>query len=66
MPPLLETETEFCSSCGEQIPVDRYELHVRGLDGARPACPKQDLVEIAQRARGEFDQFGDRRKRYLW
>jgi len=58
-PPL---ETERCQTCGQDIPADRYALHARGLDGARPECPKQDLVEIANRARqtpGEPD-FGVR------
>lgn len=44
-------ETELCEACGQNIPADRYALHARGLDGARPECPKQDIVEIAMRAR---------------
>jgi hypothetical protein len=28
-------------------------LHLNGLDGARPECPRQDLVEIARRARDQ-------------
>jgi len=38
-----------------QIAASRYPLHVRGLDGGHPECPKQDIVEIALRARGEWD-----------
>jgi hypothetical protein len=45
-----------CESCGEVIPPEREQLHARGLDGARPACPKQDLVEIAMRADGRWDK----------
>lgn len=44
-------ETERCATCGQDIPAERYMLHARGLDGARAECPKQDLVEIAKRAR---------------
>jgi hypothetical protein len=44
-------ETVRCDSCGCEIPADRAALHERGLDGARPECPRQDLVEIAMRAR---------------
>ena len=40
-----------CESCGQEIPAERAWLHERGLDGARPECPRQDLVEIAMRAR---------------
>ena len=43
--------TERCDACGKEIPLARYRLHVRGLDGATPECPKQDLVEIVMRAR---------------
>lgn len=54
---VVETElpaSEFpvCPSCGQEIPGERFELHLDGLDGARPECPRQDLVEFAQRARG--------------
>jgi len=48
-------ETERCEACGRQIAASRYPLHVRGLDGGHPECPKQDIVEIALRARGEWD-----------
>jgi hypothetical protein len=44
-------ETERCDVCGERIPLNRVALHARGIDGARPECPKQDIVEIAMRAR---------------
>src|SRR5438128_1397676 len=44
-----------CDVCGQDIPLARYSLHARGLDGARPECPLTDLVEIALRARGEWD-----------
>jgi hypothetical protein len=43
--------TGICPSCGQEIPPDRLELHLSGLDGARPECPRQDLEEIAERAR---------------
>ena len=46
-PPL---ETRRCQACGQNIPDDRYELHAKGLDGARPECPLTDLVEVAKRA----------------
>ena len=58
---MREEPTARCDVCGQDIPVDRYELHMRGLDGARPECPKQDLVEIAKRARlmpGRVPNFG--------
>jgi hypothetical protein len=44
-------ETGICPSCEQEIPDDRLEIHLAGLDGARPECPRQDLVEIAERAR---------------
>lgn len=44
---------EFCWGCRKWIPPERAELHLAGLDGARPECPRQDLEEIAQRARAE-------------
>jgi hypothetical protein len=47
----METPTERCDVCGQDIPKHRYLLHARGLDGARPECPRQDLVEIALRSR---------------
>lgn len=43
-----------CPSCGDEIPPDRYDLHIEGLDGARPGCPRQDLEEIVSRARGDL------------
>jgi hypothetical protein len=48
-------ETERCEACEQAIPAERAWLHARGLDGARPECPKTDLVEIALRARVEWD-----------
>ena len=51
----MPDETQTCAVCGQRIPLDRYALHARGLDGARPECPLTDLVEIALRARGEWD-----------
>jgi hypothetical protein len=44
-----------CEACGAELAPERYALHLRGLDGAHPECPTQDLVEIALRARGEWD-----------
>jgi hypothetical protein len=44
-------ETGICPSCEQPIPTDRLEIHLAGLDGARPECPPQDLEEIAERAR---------------
>lgn len=51
-----EPRTELCEVCRQQIPENIYPLHERGLDGARPECPKQDLVEIAMRWRGDWDR----------
>ena len=51
MLPRTTTADEPCPTCGQPIPADRYALHAAGLDGARPECPLQDLVEIAMRAR---------------
>jgi hypothetical protein len=48
-------ETELCDACRQQIAAARYALHTRGVDGGHPECPKQDIVEIALRARGEWD-----------
>ena len=42
---------EICPTCEQMIPADRYLLHLEGLDGARPECPRTDLVEVAERAR---------------
>lgn len=47
-------QTQHCEACGHDIPADRYALHARGLDGARPECPLTDLVEIAMRARSTW------------
>ena len=44
-------ETGICPSCEQPISTERLDLHLAGLDGARPECPRQDLVEIAERAR---------------
>jgi hypothetical protein len=53
-----------CESCGAELAAERYALHLRGLDGGRPECPRQDLVEIALRARGEWDAMRARHSRY--
>jgi hypothetical protein len=66
--------TERCDACGKEIPLARYRLHVRGLDGATPECPKQDLVEIAMRKRGEWEPMrrrfqeipAERLRRIVW
>jgi hypothetical protein len=47
----MTAETGICPSCQRPIPIDRLELHLAGLDGARPDCPRTDLVEIVRRAR---------------
>jgi hypothetical protein len=47
------SEAGVCPSCEQEIPADRLALHLAGLDGARPDCPRQDLEEIAERARQE-------------
>ena len=60
MPGHPPSDTELCEACRQQIPAERYALHVRGLDGGRPECPRQDLVEIALRARGEWDAMRQR------
>jgi hypothetical protein len=46
----VSEEHGVCPSCGQQIPIDRLPLHLDGLDGARPECPRQDLKLIVQRA----------------
>lgn len=48
-----QNDDPVCPSCRQAIPFERLDLHLAGLDGARPECPRQDLVEIAQRAREE-------------
>ena len=52
--------TERCDTCGQDVAVVRYRLHARGLDGAAPECPKQDLVEIAMRKRGDWEAMRQR------
>lgn len=47
--------TAVCPSCSATIPFDRLEVHLAGLDAARPECPRQDLIEIAQRERAKGD-----------
>lgn len=61
-----DEDTELCEACGQQIPAARHALHARGLDGGRPECPKQDLVEIALRVRGEWDAVRARYARPWW
>lgn len=48
-----------CPSCEQIIPVELFELHLEGLDGARPECPRTDLVEIVKLAR-KTDDFWSR------
>ena len=45
-----EDEYAVCPACEEWIPGDRLDLHLDGLDGARPECPRQDLELIVQQA----------------
>jgi hypothetical protein len=63
----IENPTERCDVCGQDIQKDRYSLHARGLDGARPECARQDLVEIALRSRvtwGGRTEWDAMRRRY--
>ena len=53
--------TEHCDTCGKDIPAARFALHLSGLDDATPECPLTDIVEIAMRKRGEWD---DMRRRF--
>jgi hypothetical protein len=53
-----------CDACGAELAPDRHQLHLRGLDGGHPECPKQDLVEIAMRRRGDWDAMRARHARY--
>jgi hypothetical protein len=46
-------DTGICPSCEQAIPADRLTLHLAGLDGARPECPRQDLVAIVNGVREE-------------
>ena len=46
-------ESALCPSCRQLIPLDRLELHLAGLDGARPECPRTDLSLVIVRAREE-------------
>jgi hypothetical protein len=46
-----DVSASVCPACEEWIPEDRLALHLDGMDGARPECPRQDLVRIAQEAR---------------
>lgn len=55
-------EGPVCPSCQQMIPLDRFDLNLEGLDGARPECPRTDLVEVAQRAREEARQYEERRR----
>lgn len=55
-----------CQACEQEIPDERAALHERGLDGAHPECPRQDIVEIAMRARSTYDgnEWDRMRRRY--
>ena len=44
-------EGPVCPSCGVTIALDRFNLHLEGLDGGHPECPRTDLSEVAERAR---------------
>ena len=56
-------EGPICPSCEQTIPPERFDLHLAGLDGARPECPRTDLAEVAERAREETHQL---ESRALW
>jgi hypothetical protein len=58
-----EEDGPICPSCEQMIPVERFDLHLDGLDGAHPECPRTDLVELAERAREAARQ---RERRALW
>lgn len=49
--PEATAEGAVCPSCEQVIPVERFQLHLDGLDGARAECPRQDLEAIVQRSR---------------
>jgi hypothetical protein len=51
MPDDPDIGNSLCPSCEQWIPSDRIALHLDGLDGARPECPRQDLALIVQHAR---------------
>lgn len=53
--PTEDEATAVCPSCEQAIPLDRIAVHLAGLDGARPECPRQDLIVIAQREREQGD-----------
>jgi hypothetical protein len=42
-----------CPSCEQWIPESRIDVHLDGLDGAHPECPRQDLTLIVEQARRE-------------
>jgi len=56
-------ESPICPSCEQAIPLERFALHLDGLDGARPECPRTDLLEVAERARAEAGR-QERRRRW--
>lgn len=58
-----EGEGPVCPSCGTMVPLERFDLHLEGLDGAHPECPRTDLVEVAEQARRESQQ---REQHRLW
>jgi hypothetical protein len=61
-----QDEKPICPSCGMGIPLDRFFLHLEGLDGINPECPRQDLTEIVRRARGAEESDARRRERLIW
>jgi hypothetical protein len=61
-----DLETGICPACEQKIPADRLQLHLDGLDGARPECPRQDIERIAPLTRvieREFSLWGRRVRR---
>lgn len=58
-------EGPICPSCNQVIPTDRFELHLDGLDGAHPECPRTDLVEVVERARAAANVLHSQRRSQL-
>ncbi len=58
-----EEDGPICPSCGQVILLERFELHLEGLDGGHPECPRTDLVEVAERVR---ETARERERRVLW
>jgi hypothetical protein len=44
------TDVRMCPACEQWIPAEQAELHLAGMDGMRPECPRQDLYEIVKLA----------------